>query len=84
MGQLQHNPQMFGIPGPINTNVYPFGQMGPPPLGNLGYRALQGIVAPAPHVLPYTRPIVSGVVSETVPMSPAPYFTGTPVLLYSQ
>ncbi|KAL8200326.1 hypothetical protein R6Q57_011665 [Mikania cordata] len=59
IGQLQHNPQMFGIPGPINTNVFPFGQMGPPPLGNTGHRAVQRATA------------------EIVPLSPAPYLTGT-------
>lgn len=75
MGQLQHNnPQMYGIPSPNNTNVFPFGQIH----GSPGYRALQGIVAPGPHVLPYgvTTPNVSGTATETVPMSPAPYFTG--------
>ncbi|KAK1423508.1 hypothetical protein QVD17_18811 [Tagetes erecta] len=59
MNQLQQNPQMFGIPGPINTNVFPFGQMGPP-LGSPGHRGVQGIVAPAANVLPYTRPYLTG------------------------
>ncbi|XP_076911198.1 putative RNA-binding protein ARP1, partial [Bidens hawaiensis] len=71
MGQLHHNPQMFGIQGP---NVFPFGQVGPPPLASPGHRAVQGIVAPGPHA--YTRPIVSGATAEIVPMSPAPYLTG--------
>ncbi|KAI3824230.1 hypothetical protein L1987_05680 [Smallanthus sonchifolius] len=60
-GQLQPNPQMFGIPGPINTNAFPFGPVGP------GHRAVQGIVAPGAHVLPYTRSTVSGPTTETVP-----------------
>ncbi|KVI02982.1 hypothetical protein Ccrd_018726 [Cynara cardunculus var. scolymus] len=76
MGQLQHNPQMFGIPGAINTNVFPYGQMGPPPPGSPGHRALQGMVTPGPHVLPYPRPSVSLATTEAVPMSPAPYLTG--------
>lgn len=76
MGQLQHNPQMFGMPGSMNTNVFPFGQMGVP--GSPGYRAPQGIVAPGPHVMSYSRPIVSGTntTTETVTLSPAPYPTG--------
>ncbi|KAL8240414.1 hypothetical protein R6Q59_013769 [Mikania micrantha] len=76
MGQLQHNPQMFGLSGPINTSVFPFGQMGPNPLASPGHSAVQGIVAPGPHVLPYTRPSVSDATTETVPMAPAPYLTG--------
>lgn len=76
MGQLQHNPQMFGVPSSINTNVFPFGQMGPLPPGSPGPRMLQGIVAPGPHVLPYARPSIGGATPETIPMSPAPYLTG--------
>lgn len=74
--QLQHNPQMFGMPGPISTNVFPNGQVAPSPLGNTGPRAIQGIAAPGAYVLPYSRPTVSGATTEIIPMSPAPYLTG--------
>lgn len=84
MGQLQHNPQMFGVPSSINTNVFPFGQMGPLPPGSPGPRMLQGIVAPGPHVLPYTRPSIGGATQETIPMSPAPYFTGVAPPFFGQ
>ncbi|KAL7607843.1 probable RNA-binding protein ARP1 [Lactuca sativa] len=70
-GQMQPNPQMFGpSPSPINSNVFPFGQMGPLPPGS------PGIMTPGPHVVSYSRPNVSVTTTETVPMSPAPYVTG--------
>lgn len=75
-GQLQPNPQMYGMPGTMNSSVFPFGQVGPLPPGSPGYRASQGIVTPGPHVLAYSRPTVSGTTTENVPMSPAPYVTG--------
>ncbi|KAK1439260.1 hypothetical protein QVD17_05076 [Tagetes erecta] len=78
IGQLQHNPQMFGMSGPISTNVFPYGQVATPPLGNTGPRAVQGIAAPGAHVLPYARPTVSGATTEIIPISPAPYLTGIP------
>ncbi|XP_071702101.1 uncharacterized protein [Rutidosis leptorrhynchoides] len=84
IGPLQHNPQMYGIQGPSNTSVYPFGQMGPLPPGSPGYRPLPGIVAPGPHVLPYARASVSGPITDTVPMSPAPYLTGVSPPFFGQ
>lgn len=76
-GQMQPNPQMFGpSPSPINSNVFPFGQMGPLPPGS------PGIMTPGPHVVSYSRPNVSVTTTETVPMSPAPYVTGTFFLFF--
>lgn len=74
--QLQHNPQMFGMQGPLNSNAFPFGQVGPPIPGSPGYRATQGIMTPGAHVLSYSRPSVSGTATESVPLSLAPYATG--------
>ncbi|KVH92139.1 Nucleotide-binding, alpha-beta plait [Cynara cardunculus var. scolymus] len=72
----QHHPQMLGLPGLVNPNAFSYGQMGPPPPGSPGYRAIQGMVTPGPNVLPYGRPNVSGATTDIIPMPPTPYLTG--------
>ncbi|XP_023763382.1 probable RNA-binding protein ARP1 [Lactuca sativa] len=53
-----HHPQMLGSPG----SVFPYSQMGPPAPGSPGYRAIQGIVTPAPNVMPYATPnVITGI-----------------------
>lgn len=72
---------MYGVPGTVNTNVLPYGQMGHPPPGSIGYRCLQSFVMPGPHMVQYGRPSVSGPIPETIPTIQTPHFTGNTLSL---
>lgn len=72
MGQNQ--PQMYNLPGSVNTNAYSYGQLGHP--GALGYRPVQGVLMPGPHLMQYGRPNVSGAMPETSPAIQASYLSG--------
>ncbi|XP_058070186.1 uncharacterized protein LOC131219189 [Magnolia sinica] len=66
--------QIYGVPGTVNTAVYPFGQFGsqPLPTGH-GYTAVQGYAMPSHHILRFSGPNVNG---ETAPAIQAQYPTG--------
>lgn len=76
----QHQPQMFGLPGTVNTNL-PYGQMSHPSPGSLGYRPVQGFLMPSPQIVQYGRPSVSGATAETIPANQVPYLTGITFVL---
>ncbi|KAF5958132.1 hypothetical protein HYC85_005357 [Camellia sinensis] len=72
----QHYLQIYGVPGTVNTNIVPYGQMGHPLSGNHGYPTIQGYVTPGRHVLQYGGPLVSGVTTDTIATTQAPYLAG--------
>ncbi|THG13907.1 hypothetical protein TEA_016062 [Camellia sinensis var. sinensis] len=74
----QHYLQIYGVPGTVNTNIVPYGQMGHPLSGNHGYPTIQGYVTPGRHVLQYGGPLVSGVTTDTIATTQAPYLAGIP------
>ncbi|KAF5939117.1 hypothetical protein HYC85_023376 [Camellia sinensis] len=69
----QHYLQIYGVPGTVNTNIVPYGQMGHPFSGNHGYPTIQGYVTPGRHVLQYGGPLVSGVTTDTIVITQAQY-----------
>ncbi|CAL5365102.1 unnamed protein product [Camellia sinensis] len=72
----QHYLQIYGVPGTVNTNIVPYGQMGHPFSGNHGYPTIQGYVTPGRHVLQYGGPLVSGVTTDTIVITQAQYLAG--------
>ncbi|CAL5428800.1 unnamed protein product [Camellia sinensis] len=46
----QHYLQIYGVPGTVNTNIVPYGQMGHPFSSNHGYPTIQGYVTPGRFV----------------------------------
>ncbi|CAL5432588.1 unnamed protein product [Camellia sinensis] len=72
----QHYLQIYGIPGTVNTNIVPYGQMGHPLSSNHGYPTIQGNVTPGRHVLQYGGPLVSGVTTDTIATTQAQYLAG--------
>ncbi|KAL7181467.1 hypothetical protein ACSBR1_040373 [Camellia fascicularis] len=69
----QHYLQIYGVPGTVNTNIVPYGQMGHPLSGNHGYPTIQGYVTPGRHVLQYGGPLVNGVTTDTIATTQAQY-----------
>ncbi|XP_052191461.1 uncharacterized protein LOC127800724 [Diospyros lotus] len=64
--------QMYGVPGTVNTNILPYGQMVHP---SQGYQTIQANLMPG-HVPLYGGPRVNGVTTETVVTTQPPYQTG--------
>ncbi|GMP93726.1 hypothetical protein CsSME_00043439 [Camellia sinensis var. sinensis] len=73
----QHYLQIYGVPSTVNTNIVPYGQMGPPLSGNHGYPTIQGYVTPGRHVLQYGGPLVSGVTTDTIATTQAQYLAAS-------
>lgn len=71
----QHQPQLYNVPGSVNTNAYSYGQLVHPG-GSLAYRPIQGFLMPGPHPVQYGRPNVSGPMPETIPSIQAPFASG--------
>ncbi|XP_038987260.1 uncharacterized protein LOC120103818 isoform X3 [Phoenix dactylifera] len=68
--------QLYGIPGTVNTAVYPFGQLGQPIPGGHGYTAVQGYTIPGHNFAQFTGPNVNGVTTAPRPTIQAPYPAG--------
>ncbi|XXG64369.1 hypothetical protein AAC387_Pa05g2342 [Persea americana] len=69
--------QIYGVPGTVNTAIYPFGQFGAQPLpSGHGYTAVQSYGVPSHHLIQFGGPSVNGVTSATIPTIQAPYPPG--------
>ncbi|XP_038971935.1 RNA-binding protein 24-like [Phoenix dactylifera] len=68
--------QIYGVPGAVNTGIYPFGQLGQPVPGGHGYTAIQGYTMPGHHFMQFSGPNVNGVTSASRPTIQAPYPAG--------
>lgn len=68
--------QIYGVPGAVNTALYPFGQLGQPIPGGHGYTAIQGYTMPGHHFVQFSGPNVNGVASAPRPTIQAPYPAG--------
>ncbi|KAH7684378.1 putative RNA-binding protein SEB4 (RRM superfamily) protein [Dioscorea alata] len=61
--------QVHGVPGTVNTTIFPFGQLGMPYVSGHGYA--QGYTMPGHHYVQLTGPNVTGVTA--LPLVQAPY-----------
>ncbi|KAI3745579.1 hypothetical protein L6452_07979 [Arctium lappa] len=67
--------QIYGVPGAVNTQVYPYNQMGQTaPSG--GYTALQSYPLPGQPIIQYGGPGVNGITNPSIQTIQAPYPTG--------
>lgn len=64
--------QVHGVPGTVNTTIFPFGQLGMPYVSGHGYA--QGYTMPGHHYVQLTGPNVTGVTA--LPLVQAPYNAG--------
>ncbi|XP_072978767.1 probable RNA-binding protein ARP1 isoform X1 [Typha angustifolia] len=74
MGQQYLQP--YGIPGAVNTAIYPFGQLGQPIPGGHGYTAVQGYTMPGHHFVQFSGLNVNGVTSSPRPTIQTPFPVG--------
>ncbi|KAG1364199.1 RNA-binding protein 24-B [Cocos nucifera] len=70
--------QVYGVPGAVNTAVYPYGQLGQPLPGGHGYTAVQGYTVPGQHLLQISGQNVNGIGVTTASLAAiqAPYPAG--------
>ncbi|KAJ0988115.1 hypothetical protein J5N97_006471 [Dioscorea zingiberensis] len=68
MGQ-QYIP-VHGVPGTVNTTIYPFGQLGVPLMSGNGYAPVQGYTMPGHHFVQFSGPNVTGVTASPLIQTP--------------
>ncbi|XP_059633860.1 uncharacterized protein LOC132276451 [Cornus florida] len=67
---------LYGVPGTINSAMYPYSQLGQTIPGSRGYTAVQGYAMPGHQIVQFGGPSVNGVTTSPVPTIQAPYPTG--------
>lgn len=67
--------QMYGVPGTVNTQVYPYNQMGQTASTGHGYTPLQGYTMPGQQMVQFGGPNVNGMTNSSIQ---APYPAGIP------
>jgi len=75
-GQQQYL-QIYGMPGGMNTTIYPYGQLGQAIPGGHGYTAMQGYTVPGHQIVPYGGSNVNAITTSPVPAIQVPYPSGT-------
>lgn len=68
--------QVYGLPGTVNTTIYPYGQLGQTIPGGHGYTTVHGYTVPGHQILQFGGPSVSGITTSPVPTIQATYPTG--------
>ncbi|XP_031270201.1 RNA-binding protein 38 [Pistacia vera] len=68
--------QIYGVPGTVNTAIYPYGQMGQNVPGGHGYTSLQGYGVPGHQIVQFSGPSVNAITTSPMPTVQAPYPAG--------
>lgn len=69
--------QIYGVPGTVNTAVYPYGQMGQTIPGGHGYTAVPSYAMPGHQIVQFGGPGVNAITTSPMPTIQSPYPTGT-------
>lgn len=73
----QHYLQIYGVPGTVNTGVYPYGQLGQTIPGGHGYTAVTSYPVPGHQVVQFGGPSVNTMTTSPMPTIQSPYPTGS-------
>ncbi|KAE9609476.1 putative RNA recognition motif domain-containing protein [Lupinus albus] len=68
--------QIYGVPGAVNTTVYPYGQLGQAIPSSHGYTAMQGYTVAGHQIVPYGGSNVNAITTSPVSAIQAPYPSG--------
>ncbi|KAF3972749.1 hypothetical protein CMV_003788 [Castanea mollissima] len=68
--------QIYGVPGTVNTAVYPYGQMGQTIPGGHGYTAVPSYAMPGHQIVQFGGPSVNAITTSPMPTIQSPYPTG--------
>ena len=82
-GQGLYNPyvaqqylQIFGVPGAVNTAIYPYGQLGQTVPSGHGYTAVQGYAMPSHQIVQFGGPSANAITTSPMPTIQTPYLGG--------
>ncbi|CAK9178278.1 unnamed protein product [Ilex paraguariensis] len=67
---------IYGVPGTVNTAMYPYSQLGQTVPGSHGYTTLQGYAVPGHQIMQFGGPSVNAMTTSSVPTIQAPYLAG--------
>lgn len=66
--------QIYGVPGTVNSTVYPYGQLGQPLSSGYGYSTVPDFSMPGQHIVQFSS--ASGVTAASLPTIQLPYPRG--------
>ncbi|XP_075511747.1 uncharacterized protein LOC142547374 [Primulina tabacum] len=75
----QQNLHIYGVPGAVNTTMFPYSQLSQAIPGSHGYTALPGYAIPSHQIMQFARPSVNSMTTNPVPTIPVPNPTGSPI-----
>ncbi|KAJ7958011.1 RNA-binding protein like [Quillaja saponaria] len=68
--------QIYGVQGPVNATIHPYGQLGQAIPSGDGYSAMQGFAVPGHQIVPFGGPSVNAMPNSPVPTIQAQYPSG--------
>ncbi|KAK9217011.1 hypothetical protein WN944_009023 [Citrus x changshan-huyou] len=75
---------IYGVPGTVNTAVYPYGQLGQTIPGSHAYTPVQGYGMPGHQIMQFGGPNLNAITTSPLPTVQAPYPTGIPAPVQAQ
>lgn len=75
---------IYGVPGTVNTAVYPYGQLGQTIPGSHAYTPVQGYGMPGHQIMQFGGPNLNAITTSSLPTVQAPYPTGIPAPVQAQ
>ncbi|EXB56267.1 RNA-binding protein 24 [Morus notabilis] len=78
--------QIYGLPGTVNTAMYPYGQVSQTLPSGQGYTAMHGYAMPGHQIVQFGGPSVNALTTSPMPTIQSPYPTGmaAPVMAQPQ
>ncbi|XP_020548114.1 RNA-binding protein 24-B isoform X1 [Sesamum indicum] len=67
---------IYGLPGTVNTTMYPYSQLSQGVPGSHSYTALPGYAVPGHQIMQFGGPSVNPMTTSSVPTIPTPYPAG--------
>uniref|UniRef100_A0A6N2LEJ5 Uncharacterized protein n=1 Tax=Salix viminalis TaxID=40686 RepID=A0A6N2LEJ5_SALVM len=68
--------QMYGVPGAVNSGMYPYGQLSQNVPGGHGYTSIPGYALPGHQIVQFGGPSVNAITTSSMQQLQAPYHTG--------
>ncbi|XAR61505.1 hypothetical protein NMG60_11015947 [Bertholletia excelsa] len=67
---------LYGVPGTVNTAMYPYSQLGQTIPGGQGYTTVQGYTMPGHQLVQFAGPNANAITTSPIPTIQTPYPTG--------